>query len=156
MTNRLAEGTGIGSVDLGDAAPAVDLLPGAFNRPAPAVFDRPPRRAIRDGAGTVAVLVTSAARDGLRHEIEYGHLFYWAPVFMGAGAADKDVNPALQMKLAKAACAAGSRVEAHLYEGLDHSATVNGSLKDSLPFVRKALAGEPIAARCDATPEPPK
>lgn len=78
------------------------------------------------------------------------------PIFMGAGAADKDVNPALQMQLAKDACAAGTVVEAHLYEGLDHSATVNGSLKDSLPFVRKALAGEPITPRCDAAPEPPK
>jgi pimeloyl-ACP methyl ester carboxylesterase len=78
------------------------------------------------------------------------------PIFMGAGAADKDVNPAGQMELAKDACAAGTVVEAHLYEGLDHSATVNGSLPDSLPFVKKALAGEPITPRCDAAPEKPK
>ncbi len=78
------------------------------------------------------------------------------PVFMGAGAEDKDVNPAGQLALAKAACAAGSTVEAHLYAGLDHSGTVNGSLADSLPFVRRALAGEPIAPRCEPTAEAPK
>ena len=71
------------------------------------------------------------------------------PVFMGVGAADKDVNPQGQLALAKQACAAGSVIEVHLYPGLDHSGTVNGSLPDSLPFVRRALAGEPIAPRCE-------
>ncbi|ODT87143.1 lipase family protein [Phenylobacterium sp. SCN 70-31] len=70
------------------------------------------------------------------------------PIFMGAGTADKDVAPSGQMQLAREACDAGTVVEAHLYEGLDHSGTVNASLKDSLPFVRKVLHGEPIAPRC--------
>jgi pimeloyl-ACP methyl ester carboxylesterase len=70
------------------------------------------------------------------------------PIFMGAGAADKDVAPSGQMQLAREACDAGTVVEAHLYEGLDHPGTVNASLKDSLPFVRKVLDGRPIAPRC--------
>ena len=78
------------------------------------------------------------------------------PVFMGIGAADKDVNPQTQLALVKQACAAGTVVEAHLYAGLDHSGTVNGSLPDSLPFVRRALAGEPITPRCDPQAETPK
>lgn len=85
----------------------------------------------------------------------YASLKLKGPIFMGAGAADKDVNPAGQMQLAKDACAAGTVVEAHLYEGLDHSGAVNGSLHDSLPFVKKALAGDPITPRCNATPEAP-
>ncbi|MDZ4375181.1 MAG: lipase family protein [Phenylobacterium sp.] len=70
------------------------------------------------------------------------------PIFMGVGAADKDVAPAGQMQLAQEACDAGTVVEAHVYPGLDHAGTVNGSLKDSVPFARKVLAGEPIAPRC--------
>jgi pimeloyl-ACP methyl ester carboxylesterase len=85
----------------------------------------------------------------------YATLKLEGPVFMGAGAEDKDVNPKQQMALAKAACDAGTVVEAHLYAGLDHSGAVNGSLRDSLPFVRKALAGEPITPRCTAEPELP-
>lgn len=99
---------------------------------------------------------TAAIFGPMMPSLGYPTLKLKGPIFMGAGAADKDVNPALQMQLARQACAAGTVVEAHLYEGLDHSATVNGSLKDSLPFVRKALAGEPIAPRCDAAAEPPK
>jgi hypothetical protein len=84
----------------------------------------------------------------------YATLKLKGPVFMGAGAEDKDVNPRQQLALARSACDAGTVVEAHLYAGLDHSGTVNGSLKDSLPFVRKALAGEPITLRCTPEPEP--
>jgi hypothetical protein len=40
-------------------------------------------------------------------------------------------------------------VEAHLYAGLNHSKTVNASLMDSVPFVRKIMAGEPINAVCE-------
>lgn len=70
------------------------------------------------------------------------------PIFMGAGTADKDVAPSGQLQLAREACDAGTTVEAHLYEGLDHAGTVNGSLNDSLPFVRKVLRGEPITPHC--------
>src|SRR3546814_18338221 len=64
------------------------------------------------------------------------------PIFMAIGAADRDVAPAGQLRLAHEACDAGTVVEAHLYDGLDHAATVNGSLKDSVPFVSRVLAGQ--------------
>ena len=88
--------------------------------------------------------------------LAYEGLKLKGPVFMGAGADDKHVNPQGQLALAKAACAAGTVVEAHLYAGLDHGGVVNGSLADSLPFVRRALAGEPITPRCEPTAEAPR
>jgi len=75
------------------------------------------------------------------------------PVFIGTGAADQDVRPVVQEALVKDACAAGTTVEAHIYAGLTHSQTVNASLRDSLPFVRKVLAGQPIAPVCSPVPE---
>jgi pimeloyl-ACP methyl ester carboxylesterase len=72
------------------------------------------------------------------------------PVFMGTGGKDNDVPPAGQERLFKDACAAGSVIEHHGYPALDHSGTVNGSLNDSTPFVKKAFAGEAIAGNCPA------
>ncbi len=73
------------------------------------------------------------------------------PLFMGIGAKDVDATTASQLMLAHDACAAGSTVQAHLYAGLDHNATVNGSLKDSVPFARRLLAGEKTAPVCTPT-----
>ena len=44
----------------------------------------------------------------------------------------------------------GSVIQHKVYPDLDHSATVNGSLADSTPFVKKAFAGEAIAGNCPA------
>ncbi len=85
--------------------------------------------------------------------MEYTTFKLRQPVFIGTGEQDRDVPPASQLALVKNACAAGSVVEAHLYAGLNHSATVNASLKDSLPFVRKVLAGEPITPVCEPKAE---
>jgi predicted esterase len=74
------------------------------------------------------------------------------PIFIGTGEEDKDVPPSMQRHLVDDACAAGTLVEAHVYRGLSHSGTVNASLKDSSPFVRKVLQGEEVAKNC--TPEP--
>ena len=71
------------------------------------------------------------------------------PLFVGTGEQDHDVPPAAQLALVRNACAQGSVVEAHLYAGLSHSKTVNASLTDSVPFVRKIMAGEPITAVCE-------
>jgi pimeloyl-ACP methyl ester carboxylesterase len=70
------------------------------------------------------------------------------PVFMGTGGKDHDVPPVGQERLFTDACAAGSVIERHVYPALDHSGVVNGSLKDSTPFVKKAFAGEAIAGNC--------
>lgn len=78
----------------------------------------------------------------------YSTLKVKGPVFMGTGGKDKDVPPPGQERLFKDACAAGSVIEHHVYPDLDHSGTVNGSLADSTPFVKKAFAGESIAGNC--------
>lgn len=83
-------------------------------------------------------------------EFVYPTLALQTPVFVGMGSADEFTAASVQMMLVRDACAAGSLVEAHVYPGLDHNGTVNGSLGDSLPFVRKLFAGEPIASSCSA------
>jgi len=70
------------------------------------------------------------------------------PIFMGTGERDIDVEPARQGELAAQLCNAGSRVEHHVYKGLDHSGAVNASLAHSIPFVRRMIAGGAPAAAC--------
>ncbi len=77
------------------------------------------------------------------------------PIFMGTGAVDRDVPPGMQVNLGNDACKAGSVIEQHVYPGLDHSGTVNGSTGDSSVFVRKVFAGEKVAGNCNARPAIP-
>lgn len=76
------------------------------------------------------------------------------PVFIGIGA-DDGLAP-LELALAKDACAAGTTVEAHLYAGREHNGTVNTSLEDSIPFVRKVLTGQAVAPVCTPVEQQPK
>jgi pimeloyl-ACP methyl ester carboxylesterase len=78
----------------------------------------------------------------------YSTLKVKGPVFMGTGGKDEDVPPPGQDRLFKDACKAGAVIERHVYAKLDHSGTVNGSLADSTPFVKKAFAGEAIPGNC--------
>lgn len=80
--------------------------------------------------------------------MSYDTLSVKGPVFMGTGGKDEDVPPPGQDRLFADACKAGTVIERHVYPPLDHSGTVNGSLGDSTPFVRKAFAGEAIAGNC--------
>jgi acetyl esterase/lipase len=89
----------------------------------------------------------------LAASMAYPDLKAAGPVLLGIGDADLEVSPAGQLALARAACAAGSTVEAHLYAKASHGQAVNGSLPDSLPFVRKVMAGQAIAAVCTPTPQ---
>ena len=77
------------------------------------------------------------------------------PVFIGAGLADVTVWPEAGYDFAVAACATGSVVQMHYYPGQDHSGTVNASLVDSVPFVKKLLAGEKIENGCGGFKPPP-
>jgi pimeloyl-ACP methyl ester carboxylesterase len=77
------------------------------------------------------------------------------PVFIGSGLADVIALPEGQFDFVMAACYAGSTVEAHYYTGKDHSGTVNASLVDSMPFVKKVFAGQPIAGNCSSVQPPP-
>ncbi|MDE4730360.1 alpha/beta hydrolase family protein [Klebsiella pneumoniae] len=61
------------------------------------------------------------------------------PVFIGIGSADINVPTDMQIRFSDAVRNAGTQVDVHLYEGLDHSGTVNPSLRDSLPFLNKVL-----------------
>lgn len=70
------------------------------------------------------------------------------PLFVGTGSGDLDVAASSQIALVKAACAAGSTVQAHLYKGLDHSQTVLASLPDSAAFTKAVMAGQPVSGSC--------
>ncbi|NVH76675.1 alpha/beta fold hydrolase [Paraburkholderia sp. JPY432] len=86
--------------------------------------------------------------------LKYPTLKLKTPLFIGIGA-DDGLAP-LELSLAKDACAAGTRVEAHLYAGREHNGTVNTSLEDSIPFVRKVLAGETVTPVCTPVEQQPR
>jgi hypothetical protein len=54
----------------------------------------------------------------------------------------------MQAALVRDACAVGARIVWRRYSGLDHGATVDASLADSLPFARSVLAGQQVASNC--------
>jgi pimeloyl-ACP methyl ester carboxylesterase len=85
--------------------------------------------------------------------MEYLTMRLTAPVFIGIGENDRDVPAVRQLSLVKAACAAGTVVEAHVYRGLSHVQSVEASLTDAIPFVRKVLADEPITSICEPATE---
>ncbi|HEX7853084.1 MAG TPA: lipase family protein [Sphingobium sp.] len=68
------------------------------------------------------------------------------PLFVSIGSDDPGAPG--QHALVKDACAAGTIVEGHVYDGRDHSGTVNLSLSDSVPFAKRLLAGDAVAPRC--------
>ena len=84
-------------------------------------------------------------------QIAYPTLKTSKPIFIGTGAEDTTPAAATQVKLMQDACNAGSVVEGHLYKGLGHSATVNASLKDSIPFAHKVINDQPITPICAPT-----
>lgn len=67
--------------------------------------------------------------------LSYPTLHLTHPVFIGIGGDDINVPTAMQQQFARDVRAAGTQVSEHLYPGLDHSGTVNPSLRDSVPFV---------------------
>ncbi|MEW5559904.1 alpha/beta hydrolase [Enterobacter asburiae] len=67
--------------------------------------------------------------------LSYPTLHLKHPVFIGIGGDDINVPTAMQQQFARDVRAAGTQVSEHLYPGLDHSGTVNPSLRDSVPFV---------------------
>lgn len=89
-----------------------------------------------------------AALDRVGREAAYPTLKTDIPVFLGTGGKDRDVFVPGQQALVRDACKAGDRVEWHFYPALDHSGAVNGSLDDSIGFVRRAFAGEAIKGNC--------
>ncbi|NIF28305.1 alpha/beta hydrolase [Pantoea sp. Tr-811] len=81
-------------------------------------------------------------------QVSYPTLKLAQPIFIGTGAEDKTPAAATQVALMEDACKAGSVVQGHLYKGLGHSETVNASLKDSIPFARQVISGQPVTPNC--------
>ena len=61
------------------------------------------------------------------------------PIFIGIGGADVDAPTALQVNFVKKACEAGSKVEAHIYPGFNHSDTVGRSVLNSTLFAQAVM-----------------
>lgn len=74
----------------------------------------------------------------------YPTLYIEHPVFIGIGDSDVNVPTAMQKKFAADVRKAGTSVKIHEYLGLDHSSTVNPSLRDSLPFIMRVMNGSDI------------
>ena len=74
--------------------------------------------------------------------LRYPTLHINHPVFIGIGGNDINVPTAMQQHFASQVKAAGTDVEIREYPGLDHSGTVNPSLRDSVPFVLHALSAK--------------
>jgi hypothetical protein len=70
--------------------------------------------------------------------------------------ADAAALPEVQYGTAVKTCRAGSIVEMHYYPGQDHGGAVNASLVDSVPFVKKLFAGQPVAGNCATLKAPPR
>ena len=85
---------------------------------------------------------------------QYPRPKFGQPVFIGIGLADVTVFPEGQYNFVVAACHEGSTVEAHYYPGKDHNTAVNASLVDSIPFVKKIMAGQPIVSNCSSITPP--
>ncbi|MCX4163671.1 MULTISPECIES: alpha/beta fold hydrolase [Paraburkholderia] len=77
-----------------------------------------------------------------------------APLFTGTGLADTTTPPTSAYTFISTACTLDATIEWNYYAGLTHNGTVNGSLVDSLPFIRKVLAGRPVTSNCSALTVP--
>lgn len=81
--------------------------------------------------------------DNSTEALRYPTLHINHPVFIGIGGADIKVPTLMQQHFARAVEASGTPVTIRNYPGLDYSGAVNPSLRDSVPFVLKALESEP-------------
>ncbi|WP_374297718.1 alpha/beta fold hydrolase [Sphingomonas sp.] len=82
----------------------------------------------------------------------YSTVHIRTPVFIGTGEKDVDVPPPMQKSLVRDACKAGTRIQFHLYKGMDHSGALNPSFADSRVFARNLLEGKPVSSNC-GTPD---
>src|SRR5882757_4326574 len=70
------------------------------------------------------------------------------PIFVGTGLSDGEAGTAQQYNAVVGMGEAGTQVEWHTYPGLTHNGAVNASLRDSLPFVQRVLAGKAVQGTC--------
>jgi hypothetical protein len=76
------------------------------------------------------------------------------PIFVGTGLSDREAGTDQQYNAVARMCDAGTQVEWHTYPGLTHNGAVNGSLRDSLPFVERLMSGKTAHTTCGHV-EPP-
>lgn len=80
---------------------------------------------------------------GVLHEVlphmAYPTLKIMHPVFIGIGGNDINVPVVMQNYFAEDVADSGTSSEVHIYPELDHSATLNYSLLDSVPFVKNKM-----------------
>ncbi|KXV76790.1 alpha/beta hydrolase [Acetobacter cerevisiae] len=115
---------------------------------------------LTDKARTEGLNFSNALKPGYQHALApalaamaYPTMKLKQPLFVGTGEVDQDVPPPLQLGLVKAACAAGTVVQAHIYKGLNHDQTVNASLPDSEAFTKAVMSDQPLTPQCTPTPE---
>ena len=76
------------------------------------------------------------------------------PIFTGTGLADAEAGTAPQYNFIAALCTAGTPVVWRYYPGLTHNGTVNASLADSIPFVKRIMGGINVTSNCAALKPP--
>lgn len=74
------------------------------------------------------------------------------PIYLGTGSIDRDTPPRMQASFAQKACAAGTTMQVHLYEGFDHLKVLNHSTIDSIPFVKNVVSGGVVKGNCSSLP----
>lgn len=72
--------------------------------------------------------------------LRYPTLHVKHPVFIGIGSKDIDVPVVMQQAFAHDVAKAGTATRVQLYDGLDHDATLNPSLRDSVPFILEQMS----------------
>ncbi|WP_233965065.1 lipase family protein [Pectobacterium versatile] len=76
--------------------------------------------------------------DSQTASLRYNTLKINQPVFIGIGTSDINVPTKMQRHFAEDVISAGTSAEVHEYKGMNHSETVNVSLRNSAPFVWSA------------------
>lgn len=84
--------------------------------------------------------------------LAYPTLTLPVPAFIGTGEIDTATPLPMQQAFVTDACAAGSTLEAHVYEGAGHNGGLIQSMSDVEVFVAKAFAGEPLPGNCPSAP----
>lgn len=85
-------------------------------------------------------------------KMSYPTLGLSVPLFVGIGKNDRDTPLRMQQAVVEMACASGSIVEAHVYDGFEHISVLNHSTKDSVSFVASLMAGKRVEGNCSNLP----
>ncbi|VVD74458.1 alpha/beta hydrolase [Pandoraea anhela] len=78
--------------------------------------------------------------DSQTPSLRYPTLRIQHPVFIGMGSEDNDVPLIMQQAFARDVTKAGTKTLVRVYQGLDHDATVNPSLRDTVPFLLQLMS----------------